>query len=68
MFDGLKAHRLHLDLFEGNDRAEALYRSFGFRDEGLLREAERRGSIWRSLKIMALLDSEYRAGSPMSRS
>ena len=37
-------------------------------DEGLLREAERRGSTWRSLKIMALLESEYRAGPPPSRS
>ncbi len=60
VFDGLEAHRLHLDLFEGNDRAEALYRSLGFRDEGLLRDAERRGATWRSLKIMALLESEYR--------
>ena len=60
VFDRLNAHRLHLDLFEDNERAERLYLSLGFRSEGVLREAERRGRTYRSLKVMALLEHEYR--------
>jgi len=60
-FETLGAHRLYLDLFEDNARAEHLYRSLGFQMEGLLREAERRGDTFRSLKVMSLLADEYRA-------
>jgi diamine N-acetyltransferase len=60
-FDRLGAHRFHLDLFEDNERAERLYLSLGLRHEGVLREAERRGSVFRSLKLMAILEPEYRA-------
>ncbi|HEY1427657.1 MAG TPA: GNAT family protein, partial [Caulobacteraceae bacterium] len=66
-FDVLGAHRFHLDLFEDNARAEHLYLSLGFRIEGLLRDAERRGERYRSLKLMAILEDEYRsdvAGDP----
>ncbi len=67
VFDVLKAHRLNRDLFEGNDRAEALYRSLGFEVEGLLREAERRGRVYHSLKVMALLAADYRRRRAASR-
>lgn len=63
-FDHLGAHRLHLDLFEDNDRAERVYEALGFRREGLLRDAERRGATFRSLKLMAILEPEYRALEP----
>jgi ribosomal protein S18 acetylase RimI-like enzyme len=61
-FERLGAHRLYLDLFEDNARAEHLYRSLGFTLEGIAREAERRGSEFRTLKLMAILEHEYRAG------
>jgi ribosomal protein S18 acetylase RimI-like enzyme len=61
VFDRLGAHRFHLDLFEDNSRAERLYESLGFRHEGRLLEAERRGTAYRSLKLMAMLEAEYRA-------
>lgn len=64
VFDRLGAHRLHLDLFEDNRRAEHLYASLGFRREGLLRDAERRGEVFRSLTLMAILAPEYRALGP----
>jgi RimJ/RimL family protein N-acetyltransferase len=64
VFDRLGAHRFHLDLFEDNTRAEHLYRSLGFRNEGLLRDAERRDGTFRSLKLMAILEPEYRALGP----
>lgn len=60
VFDGLGAHRFYLDLFEDNARAEHLYRSLGFRYEGTLREAERRGEKYLSLKVMSILEPEYR--------
>lgn len=62
-FETLAAHRLYLDLFEDNSRAERLYRSLGFQLEGTLREAERRGATYLSLKLMSLLEQEYRAGT-----
>lgn len=64
VFDRLSAHRLYLDLFEDNARAEHLYRSLGFTLEGIAREAERRGDDFRTLKLMAILEHEYRAGVP----
>jgi diamine N-acetyltransferase len=55
-----RAHRLWLDLFEDNTRAEHLYLKLGFTHEGVLRDAERRGEVFRSLKVMSMLDHEYR--------
>jgi len=54
-----RVHRFWLDLFEDNARAEHLYLQLGFVHEGLLREAERRGETYRSLKVMSMLDHEY---------
>jgi diamine N-acetyltransferase len=59
-FNDDSTHRFWLDLFEDNARAEHLYRSLGFTFEGILRDAERRGEIFRSLKVMSILDHEYR--------
>ena len=64
VFIGLGAHRLYLDLFDDNIRAERLYYSLGFQLEGVLRDAERRGKEFRSLKLMSMLESEYRALKP----
>lgn len=61
-FEQLAAHRFHLDLFEDNARAEHLYRSLGFAHEGVLRDAQRRGERFRSLKLMAILEDDYRRG------
>jgi RimJ/RimL family protein N-acetyltransferase len=54
-------HRFWLDLFEDNVRAEQLYLKLGLVHEGVLRDAERRGEIFRSLKVMSILVDEYRA-------
>jgi RimJ/RimL family protein N-acetyltransferase len=56
-----RVHRFWLDLFEENTRAEHLYLKLGFVHEGVLRDAERRGDTFRSLKVMSILDHEYRA-------
>ena len=60
-FEHLGAHRLYLDIFEANVRAEHLYKSCGFQLEGVLRDAERRGDAFLSLKLMSILEHEYRA-------
>lgn len=58
------AHRFWLDLFEDNARAEHLYLQLGFVHEGVLRDAERRGDAYRSLKVMSILDHEYKKRYP----
>jgi RimJ/RimL family protein N-acetyltransferase len=60
-FNELGAHRVSLDVFEGNVRALNLYSSLGFRREGVLREVVHDGGRYHSLIVMSLLAHEYRA-------
>jgi RimJ/RimL family protein N-acetyltransferase len=59
-FGELGAHRLWLDVFVENSRARHVYRSAGFREEGVMRECIRWGDEYRSLVLMSILESEYR--------
>lgn len=54
------AHRLYLDVFVNNDRARHVYETFGFRKEGIMRDAIYRDGTYHSLILMSLLDGEYR--------
>src|SRR5277367_5053530 len=58
-FEEYGAHRLWLDVFENNLRAQHLYSSLGFRRDGVLREAVNRDGEYYSLVLMSLLDREY---------
>lgn len=58
-FQELGKHRLWLDVVITNERARALYRSEGFVDEGVMREAALRPSGYVSLLLMSLLEREY---------
>ena len=58
-FDDLRAHRLWLDVKEGNSRAQALYDSEGFVTEGRLREAVKVGAGFESLVVMSMLRAEF---------
>lgn len=60
-FRDLGAHRFWLDVKSGNTRAQALYRSEGFVEEGRLRDSVRTGDGYDSLIVMSLLDREYEA-------
>ena len=65
-FRDLKAHRFWLDVKQLNTRAQALYLSEGFVEEGRLRESVRLtggddGDGYDSLVVMSMLDREYRA-------
>jgi diamine N-acetyltransferase len=55
------AHRLFLDVFLNNDRALHVYEAFGFRKEGIMRDAIYRDDTYHSLFLMSLLEGEYRS-------
>jgi RimJ/RimL family protein N-acetyltransferase len=61
VFGEYRAHRLFLDVFVTNDRARHVYETFGFRKEGIMRDAIYRDGAYHSLVLMSLLESEYRA-------
>jgi diamine N-acetyltransferase len=58
-FKDLGAHRFWLDVKALNVRAQALYRSEGFVEEGRLRESVRTDSGFDSLIVMAMLEGEH---------
>jgi diamine N-acetyltransferase len=57
------AHRIFLDVFVTNERARHVYEKFGFRKEGIMRDAVYRDGSYHSLVLMSLLESEYRLES-----
>jgi diamine N-acetyltransferase len=59
-FNDHRAHRLVLDVFVTNARARHVYESFGFQQEGVMRDAIYRDGAYHSLVLMSLLESEYR--------
>jgi diamine N-acetyltransferase len=60
-FRDLHAHRLWLDVKQLNTRAQALYASEGFVEEGRLRESVRVAGGYDNLIVMGMLDREYEA-------
>lgn len=60
-FRDLHAHRFWLDVKSLNTRAQALYRSEGFVEEGRLRESVRTETGFDSLIVMSLLEAEHAA-------
>ena len=61
VFHEAGAHRLWLDVYETNLRAQHIYRSLGFQQDGIFREASHRDGHYHSLLLMSMLDREYRA-------
>lgn len=66
-FDGVDGepgpglHRVSLDVLSINPRAQDLYESLGFREEGRLRDVHRDGDAWADAVVMSILEDEYRA-------
>jgi RimJ/RimL family protein N-acetyltransferase len=60
-FRDLGAHRFWLDVRSLNTRAQALYRSEGFVEEGRLRDSVRTDDGYDSLIVMSMLEHEYAA-------
>jgi RimJ/RimL family protein N-acetyltransferase len=61
VFRDFGAHRLWLDTYSDNTRARHVYRSAGFSEEGVMRECKKWGDEYRSLVVMSILESEYKA-------
>ena len=61
VFEEFRAHRLWLDVFASNLRAQHVYRGLGFQQDGIFREAVFRDGKYHSLLLMSLLDREYQA-------
>jgi RimJ/RimL family protein N-acetyltransferase len=59
-----RAHRFWLDVFETNARARHIYEGYGFRYDGLLRDAILRDGEYHTLVLMSLLEHEYAARQP----
>lgn len=60
-FEQLNAHRLWLDVRYKNQRAQNLYKSEGFIEEGTLRECIVYNGRYESLIVMSMLQNEYRS-------
>ena len=59
-FEELGLHRLDLDVYSFNPRAEHVYRKAGFRREGVLRDAVLDGQEYADDILMAILEEEWR--------
>lgn len=59
-FERLKLHRLELDVFSFNPRAERVYLKAGFKREGVLRDAVLDGGQYGDAILMWILEDEWR--------
>ncbi|BFH71418.1 MAG: GNAT family protein [Paenibacillus dendritiformis] len=60
IWEQTEAHRIWLDVKEGNGRARRVYEAVGFVHEGTLRDCLFNGEHFESLSIMSMLRSEYK--------
>lgn len=58
-FEKLNAHRLWLDVRLKNKKAQSVYKSEGFKEEGTLRECILYKNEYESLIVMSILEEEY---------
>jgi [ribosomal protein S5]-alanine N-acetyltransferase len=58
-FGVLGLHRVELEVVASNTRAIGCYRTCGFREEGIRREAELYPDGWKDFILMAVLQAEY---------
>jgi len=61
-FDKVGLHRVHLHVFDFNERAISCYEKCGFRREGMLRDYWFKNGKFRDTLLMSILESEYRNG------
>lgn len=60
-FEELKLHRLELDVYSFNPRAEKIYLKAGFKREGVLRDSILDGDKYADDILMAILEEEWKA-------
>ena len=59
-FEKLHLHRLELDVYSFNPRAEKVYLKAGFKREGILRDAVRDGEKYADDILMSMLEDEWK--------
>lgn len=59
-FEKLNLHRLELDVYSFNSRAEKAYLADGFKREGVLRDAVWNGKEYANDILMAILEDEWK--------
>lgn len=59
-FEKLELHRLELDVYSFNPRAEEVYKKAGFKREGILRDAIMDGDKYADDILMAMLEEEWK--------
>lgn len=59
-FQELKLHRLSLEVYSFNKRAEHVYREAGFQIEGILRDAVTDGKDYGNVILMSILEGEWK--------
>jgi len=59
-FEALKLHRLELEVYAFNPRAQTVYRKAGFQTEGVRREAIKDGGQYSDVILMAMLENDFR--------
>lgn len=62
-FTILHAHRLWLDVRAHNSRAQKVYESMGFVQEGRLRDSVFYDGHYEDLIVLSILEDEYRRGA-----
>lgn len=65
-FEELHLHRLELDVYSFNPRAERAYLKAGFKREGVLRDAIRDGDQYADDILMSILEDEWKELKGMS--
>lgn len=60
VFGELQKHRLWLDVFTDNPRAQHVYKLVGFIEEGIKRDCIKSGNNFRSLIIMSILQQDFK--------
>jgi RimJ/RimL family protein N-acetyltransferase len=58
-FNELRLERVTIDFFEENERAHNLYKSLGFKSEGILRHVAKKNETYINLHLMSMLREEY---------
>ena len=59
-FEKLKLHRLDLDVYSFNPRAEKVYLKAGFKREGVLRDSILDGDKYADIILMSILEDEWK--------
>jgi ribosomal-protein-serine acetyltransferase len=61
LFEDVGLHRVEIRCGVGNSRSSAIPRRLGFRQEGVLREAEWVNGRWVDLEVWAMLEQDWKA-------